>query len=232
LLGGLIFCHLFFSIAFVAATVPSSVLHRTPHSDAMTSSQEKEIASGSPASQARSATLPELDSRIDQDADNKNASKSSIASPKDAAAAEPALAGMEKLSPAATELERSKLKTAVVMFALCMAVFLAALDTTIITTSLPTISEHFHSSTGYTWIGSAYLLGAASATPIWAKISDIFGRKPILLMANVVFFVGSLVAALSVSIGMLIVARAIQGIGGGGLITMVSICIGDLFSMR
>jgi MFS family permease len=129
-------------------------------------------------------------------------------------------------------LEKSKLKTAVIMFALCMAVFLAALDTTIITTALPTISQHFHSSTGYTWIGSSYLLGAASSTPVWAKISDIFGRKPILLIANVVFFVGSLVAALAHSIGMLIVARAIQGIGGGGLLTMVSISIGDLFSMR
>jgi MFS family permease len=97
---------------------------------------------------------------------------------------------------------------------------------------LPTISEHFGSAAGFTWIGSAYLLGAASSTPIWAKFSDIFGRKPILMSANIVFFVGSLVAALSKSIGMLIAARAVQGIGGGGLITLVSVSIGDLFSMR
>ena len=97
---------------------------------------------------------------------------------------------------------------------------------------MPTISEHFNSAVGYTWIGSAYLLGAASSTPIWAKFSDIFGRKPILMSANVVFFAGSLVAALSKSIGMLIAARAVQGIGGGGLITLVSVSIGDLFSMR
>jgi MFS family permease len=58
------------------------------------------------------------------------------------------------------------------------------------------------------------------------------GRKPILLLANVVFFAGSLTAALANSIGMLIVARAIQGIGGGGLLTLVNISIGDLFSMR
>jgi len=103
---------------------------------------------------------------------------------------------------------------------------------TIITTALPTIAEHFHSASGYTWIGSAYLLGAAASTPIWGKISDIFGRKPILLIANVVFLVGSLIAALSVTIGMLIVARTVQGIGGGGLIVLVNICIGDLFSMR
>lgn len=113
-----------------------------------------------------------------------------------------------------------------------MAVFLAALDVTIITTALPTISEHFHSSSGYTWIGSAYLLGNASSVPTWGKISDIFGRKPVLMIANVIFMVGSLVAALSNSIGMLIAARAIQGIGGGGLVTLVNICISDLFSMR
>ena len=58
------------------------------------------------------------------------------------------------------------------------------------------------------------------------------GRKPVLLMANAVFFVGSLLAGVSVSIGMLITARAIQGIGGGGLIVLVNICIGDLFSQR
>jgi MFS family permease len=129
-----------------------------------------------------------------------------------------------------------------------MCVFLAALDTvsrlstqtciftnlfqTIISTALPTIAEDFHSSAGYAWIGSAYLLGAAASTPIWAKFSDIFGRKPILMVANVVFFVGCLVCARSNSIGMLIAGRAVQGMGGGGLITLVSVSIGDLFSMR
>jgi MFS family permease len=103
---------------------------------------------------------------------------------------------------------------------------------TIITTALPTISEHYHSSAGFTWIGSAYLLGAASSTAVWAKISDIFGRKPILIVANVAFFVGTMVSGLSTSIGMLIVGRAIQGVGGGGLITLVNVSIGDLFSMR
>ncbi|KAI9835686.1 MAG: hypothetical protein M1819_001863 [Sarea resinae] len=127
---------------------------------------------------------------------------------------------------------RSTGKIAVLMSALCMAVFLAALDTTIIATALPTISAHFHSSAGYTWIGSAYLLANAASTPSWGKFSDIWGRKPVLLIANFVFFVGSLVSALSNSIGMLIVGRAIQGVGGGGLIILVNICISDLFSMR
>ncbi|KAH0008378.1 DNA repair protein RAD50, partial [Aureobasidium melanogenum] len=128
--------------------------------------------------------------------------------------------------------ERSKGKIALIMTALGMAVFLAALDVTIITTALPTISEYFHSSAGYTWIGSAYLLGNASSVPLWGKISDIFGRKPILITANVLFLIGSLIAALANSIGMLIAARAIQGVGGGGLVTLVNICISDLFSLR
>lgn len=80
---------------------------------------------------------------------------------------------------------RSKGKIAVIMTALCLALFLAALDATIVTTALPTISEHFHSAAGYTWIGSAFLLANAASTPSWAKVSDIFGRKPMLLAANV-----------------------------------------------
>lgn len=128
--------------------------------------------------------------------------------------------------------ERSKGKIALIMTALGMAVFLAALDVTIITTALPTISEYFHSAAGYTWIGSAYLLGNASSVPLWGKISDIFGRKPVLIVANLLFLIGSLIAALSNSIGMLIAARAIQGVGGGGLVTLVNICISDLFSLR
>jgi predicted MFS family arabinose efflux permease len=127
---------------------------------------------------------------------------------------------------------RSKGKVVVIMLALCMAVFLAALDVTIITTALPTISEEFSSPSGYTWIGSAFLLANAASIPSWGKVSDIFGRKPMLLVANVIFMIGSLVAALSNSIGMLIAARAVQGLGGGGLVILVNICIGDLFSLR
>ena len=127
---------------------------------------------------------------------------------------------------------RSKGKVAVIMLALCLAVFLAALDVTIITTALPTIAEEYGSASGYTWIGSAFLLASAASIPSWGKVSDIFGRKPMLLVANVIFMVGSLVAALANSIGMLIAARAVQGLGSGGLVILVNICIGDLFSLR
>jgi hypothetical protein len=132
----------------------------------------------------------------------------------------------------AREEKRSKFETFIIMLCLCSSVFLAALDITIITTALPTISEYFQSSSGYTWIGSAYLLANAASVPSWGKLSDIWGRKPILLCAALVFFLGSGLAGGSSSIAMLIVARAIQGVGGGGLIILSNICIGDLFSMR
>ena len=129
--------------------------------------------------------------------------------------------------------EISRSKTALIMLALCMAVFLAALDMTIITTALPTIAAHFNTSgTGYLWIGSAYLIANAATVPSWGKMSDIFGRKPVLLIANIIFLVGSLICALAASIEMLIVGRVFQGVGGGGLMSLVNICIGDLFSER
>ncbi|MCJ1291341.1 hypothetical protein MMC34_002884 [Xylographa carneopallida] len=139
----------------------------------------------------------------------------------------------KKGPPPQEEKQRSKGKIVLLMLALCLAVFLAALDMTIITTALPTIAANYHASEAdYTWIGSAYLLAAAAATPTWGKVSDIFGRKPVILIANVVFFVGSLICAVSINVNMLLAGRVIQGIGGGGLIILVNICISDLFSMR
>ncbi|KAI9892367.1 MAG: hypothetical protein M1814_001569 [Vezdaea aestivalis] len=128
--------------------------------------------------------------------------------------------------------QRSKTQIAFIMTALCLGVFLAALDLTIITTAIPTIARQFNSSGSYTWIGSAFLLAFAASTPIWGKLSDIWGRKPAVLISAAIFFVGSALCGAAVSITMLIVGRVIQGIGGGGLIILANICIADLFSLR
>jgi MFS family permease len=103
---------------------------------------------------------------------------------------------------------------------------------TITTTALPTISSYFHSSAGYTWIGSAYLLATAVSMPSLGKLSDLFGRKPAFLMSLGASFLGSLISGVSTSITMLIVGRAIQGIGGGGIVVLVNVCTSDLFSIR
>ncbi|KAK7740624.1 hypothetical protein SLS62_011065 [Diatrype stigma] len=135
-------------------------------------------------------------------------------------------------APVEPEATRTKFETNLIVLALCSALFLAALDVTIVTTAIPTIAAEFRSPLGYTWVGSAYLLANAVSVPSWGKISDIWGRKPILLLAVAVFFVGSLLCAVSVSMAMLIAGRAVQGVGGGGIVVQVNICVTDLFSMR
>ncbi|ROV94274.1 hypothetical protein VMCG_08639 [Cytospora schulzeri] len=149
-----------------------------------------------------------------------------------AATATAAAQGQDGDNVVPPEAERTALQNALIMISLCSAVFLSALDTTIVTVAIPTISDDLNSTAGYTWIGSAYLLANAAAAPSWGKISDIWGRKPVLLSAVGVFWVGSLIAGVSVNMGMLIFGRAVQGIGGGGIMTLCNICISDLFSMR
>ncbi|KAL4862979.1 hypothetical protein BDV12DRAFT_178028 [Aspergillus spectabilis] len=127
---------------------------------------------------------------------------------------------------------RSKRRTAAILVALYLVLFTTALDQTILSTSLPTITASLHSATGYTWIGAAYLLSTAATGPIWARLSDIFGRKPALLTAVSLFGIASILAATSVNMRMLIAARALQGVGGGGVGQMVYITISDLFSIR
>jgi EmrB/QacA subfamily drug resistance transporter len=133
-----------------------------------------------------------------------------------------------------SESEESKARPSpLLVMSLFISVFLSALDITIITTALPMIAEHLGTNaTGFVWIGSAYLLAGAASEPIWAKVSDIFGRKPILMLANAVFLVGSALCAVSVSLKGLIIGRVVQGLGSGGLLVLVNILIGDLWSPR
>lgn len=134
-----------------------------------------------------------------------------------------------------TESATHALKThqiAVIMLSLCASVFVSALDLTIVSTALPVISGYFHSTSGYTWIGSAYVLANTATTPAWGKISDIWGRKPLLLAALAVFFVGSVICAVAESITLLLAGRAVQGVGAAGLNNLVNICISDLFALR
>ncbi|KAK9785229.1 putative MFS drug transporter [Seiridium cardinale] len=127
---------------------------------------------------------------------------------------------------------RTTLRTYSILVSLCLVLFVAALDQTIIATSIPTITASLNSASGYVWIGGAYLLAKVAAGPIWARTSDIWGRKPALLGAVSIFAVASILAALSSSMPMLIAARALQGTAGGGLIQLVTITISDLFSVR
>ncbi|GIZ36592.1 hypothetical protein CKM354_000006200 [Cercospora kikuchii] len=139
-------------------------------------------------------------------------------------------------NPEALETEelkhRSKLQVWSIVLALYLVLFIAALDQTIIATAIPTITSSLRSASGYTWLGGAYLLATAVAGLLWTKGSDIWGRKPALLGSVVLFAVASLIAALAINMRMLIAARALQGVAGGGLFQLTAITISDIFSLR
>lgn len=124
-------------------------------------------------------------------------------------------------------------RLALLMLALCTAVFLAALDAVITSIALPSMARDLGASDAeYGWVGTAYLVANAATVPVWGKASDVWGRKGVLLGANVVFFVGCVVCGVAQSVAALLAGRVVQGVGGGGLIVLVNISISDLFSPR
>ncbi|KAH7396024.1 major facilitator superfamily domain-containing protein [Cadophora sp. MPI-SDFR-AT-0126] len=123
---------------------------------------------------------------------------------------------------------RSRLRIIAVLAGLNLSIFTSALDQTIIATAVPTITSKLHSASGYIWIGSAYLLANAAAGPIWAKSSDIWGRKPILLVAVAMFFGSLIISAKAGNIKIFIIGRALQGTASGGMIQQRSLYFGLL----
>ena len=97
---------------------------------------------------------------------------------------------------------------------------LAALDQTIVVTALPTIGRDLGNPSYLPWVVTAYLLSSTSVTPLYGKVSDIVGRRKTLLFAIAVFIAGSIACALSPTLLILIISRAVQGLGGGGLISL------------
>ncbi|KAG6851242.1 hypothetical protein H0H93_011678 [Arthromyces matolae] len=103
---------------------------------------------------------------------------------------------------------------------------------TIVATALPTIVSQLGGGNNYSWVGSAYLLAAAGLSPLYGKLSDLIGRKPILYATIVLFLVGSALCGAAQNMTWLIVARAVQGIGGGGIIQLVNITISDIVPLQ
>ncbi|KAK2599212.1 hypothetical protein N8I77_010984 [Diaporthe amygdali] len=119
-----------------------------------------------------------------------------------------------------------------IMVPLCLSVFLSSLDLTMVTPAIPSMAADFQSSSGYIWVGGAFILGSTAMTPVWGSVADIWGRKPIMLIAQAFFFVGSLLCALAPSMDAFIAGRGVQGIGASGMGILVNIIICDTFSMR
>ena len=115
---------------------------------------------------------------------------------------------------------------------LLVAMFIAALDQTIMSTALPTIAGQLGGLGDLPWVVTVYVLGAAATTPLWGKASDLHGRKNLLRAAIVIFIGFSALSGAAQSIGELIAFRAAQGIGAGGVMTLAMATVGDLVSPR
>jgi EmrB/QacA subfamily drug resistance transporter len=123
----------------------------------------------------------------------------------------------------------SRQKTLIIV-AIMLGLFLAALDQTIVGTALPRIVTDLQGNNLYTWVVTVYLLTSTVTVPIYGKLSDVYGRRPLLLIGVSLFLLGSALSGLSQSMGELIIFRGLQGFGAGAIFPIALAVIGDLFS--
>jgi EmrB/QacA subfamily drug resistance transporter len=140
---------------------------------------------------------------------------------------------MSTIAPAlAPPLDLSRRRVLLIIGALLLGLFLAALDQTIVATALPTIVGDLHGASHLAWVVTSYLLASTVSTPLWGKLGDQYGRKAFFQASIVIFLVGSALSGFSHSMLELIAFRAIQGLGGGGLMIGTQAIVGDIVSPR
>lgn len=120
----------------------------------------------------------------------------------------------------------------IVTIALMLGMFLAALDTTIVGTAMPSIVGKLGGITLYSWVFSAYLLTSTTTVPIYGKLADLYGRKPLFLIGTAIFLFGSIASGAAQTMEQLIIFRAIQGLGAGAVLPIVLTIIGDIFALE
>jgi MFS family permease len=119
-----------------------------------------------------------------------------------------------------------------VVSGLMLVMLLASLDQTIVSTALPTIVGELGGLEHLSWVVTAYLLAVTVVTPLYGKLGDLYGRKVVLQVALALFLLGSALCGLAQGMGELIAFRAIQGLGGGGLMVSAQAAIGDVVPPR
>jgi len=119
-----------------------------------------------------------------------------------------------------------------ILMSLMLTMFLAALDQTIVATALPTIGRQFRDVSSLSWVITAYLLASTAVAPVFGTLSDIYGRRAMIITAMSLFISGSILCALAPNMPVLIVARGLQGLGGGGILPIVQIVIADIVTPR
>jgi EmrB/QacA subfamily drug resistance transporter len=128
------------------------------------------------------------------------------------------------------ELSHSQIMT--ILWGLLVAMFLASLDATIVTTAIRTIGDDLHGLSMQAWVTTGFLITSTIATPLFGKLSDLYGRKRLLKIAILIFILGSVLCGLATSMYMLAAFRALQGIGAGGILPLSQAVIGDIMSPR
>ena len=119
-----------------------------------------------------------------------------------------------------------------IFYGLMLAMFLSALNQTIVATALPTIGRDFGDFENLSWVIIAYLLASTVVSPLYGKLSDIHGRRTMMLIAIGLFVAGSALAALAPNMATLIAGRTLQGIGGGGIVPLTQTTIADMITPR
>ncbi|KAL7279441.1 hypothetical protein ACG7TL_007283 [Trametes sanguinea] len=137
--------------------------------------------------------------------------------------------GSSATSPAAKSTRQPKGSAFWLSFlAIVVCNVLSALDVTAVSTTLPTITHDLNGSNDFVWVGAAYGLASTAMLPFCGRLADVFGRRPVMMLSVAFFFVGSALSGAAQNMNMLIAARTIQGVGGGGINNMSSIIISDL----
>ena len=146
------------------------------------------------------------------------------------------VAELKSIQPAASqEYEQprySRRDTVLTMIGVLMVMLLASLDQTIVSTAMPRVIAELQGFDRYTWVSTAYLLTSTVTVPIYGKLSDLFGRKPIFLFGVVVFLIGSALSGAAQDMNQLIAFRALQGFGAGALMPIAIAIVADLFTPR
>src|SRR6195952_4172761 len=119
-----------------------------------------------------------------------------------------------------------------ILMSLMLTMFLAALDQTIVATALPTIGRQFNDVSNLSWVITAYLLASTAVAPVFGTLSDIYGRRAMIVTALSLFIAGSVLCAVAPNMPFLIVARGLQGLGGGGILPIVQVVISDVVTPR
>lgn len=126
----------------------------------------------------------------------------------------------------------SRNRIIIVTAGIMLSLFLASMESTVVATAMPTIVGQLGGLEHYSWVFSAFMLASTTTVPLYGKLSDIYGRRNIYIIAMALFLIGSVLCGLATTLTQLILARALQGIGAGGIMPLAFILIGEMFSLE